>query len=55
MVTILLFIAETLGSVDLLDERDKLVFRTCDLERDKVVMQIGTACAETALRSARLV
>lgn len=31
------------------------VFRTCDREKRKVILQIGTACAERALKAAKLV
>lgn len=44
------------GCVDFVRERDQaLVFRTCAAERAKVICQIGSANANTALQAARLV
>ena len=45
-----------LNTVDFIDESDgNVVFRTCDKEKEKVVLQIGTADAERALETAKLV
>lgn len=45
-----------LGTVDFVDPVDKnVVFRTCDKEKEKVILQIGTASAERALKTAKLV
>lgn len=45
-----------LGTIDFFDEQeDNVVFRTCKLERGKVVLQIGTADADRAVRAAKLV
>jgi tRNA-dihydrouridine synthase 2 len=45
-----------LGTVDFVDPSDNsVVFRTCDKEKGKVVLQIGTASAERALQTAKLV
>lgn len=42
--------------MDYIDEHDgHIVFRTCALEKDKVVLQLGTANAERALRIAKMV
>lgn len=42
--------------MDYIDEHDgHIVFRTCGLEKDKVVLQLGTASAERALRVAKMV
>lgn len=50
------FYLEILGTVDYIDEHDgHIVFRTCALEKDKVVLQLGTASAERALRIAKMV
>lgn len=47
---------EVLGTVDFIDKRDgNVVFRTCALERDRVVLQLGTASAERALKIAKMV
>lgn len=47
---------ETLGTVDFIDRYDgTVVFRTCDLEKEKVVLQLGTASAERALKVAKMV
>lgn len=55
----LLFIhrfSAVLGTIDFVDEADgTIVFRTCAAERDKVVLQMGTCCAERALRVGRMV
>lgn len=45
-----------LGTVDFVNEGDgEIVFRTCEIERDRVVLQLGTSCAERALKAAQLV
>lgn len=45
-----------LGTVDFIDPSDNsVVFRTCDKEKGKVILQIGTASAERALATAKLV
>ncbi|XP_053203485.1 tRNA-dihydrouridine(20) synthase [NAD(P)+]-like [Panonychus citri] len=46
---------DALGTIDYLDAEDKVAFRTCDIERDKVIVQIGTADPERALKAAKLV
>lgn len=47
---------ETLGTVDFIDRNDGIVvFRTCAAERGKVVLQLGTASAERALKVGKLV
>lgn len=47
---------DVLGTVDFVDETDgTIVFRTCALERDKVVIQIGTSDPERALKVGKLV
>lgn len=44
-----------LGTVDFIDEQDGcIVFRTCPLERQQVVLQIGTADPQRALRVAKM-
>lgn len=45
-----------LNTVDFVDQVDgNVVFRTCEKEKGKVILQIGTASAERALKTARLV
>lgn len=45
-----------MGTVDYIDDVDGcVVFRTCSLERSKVVLQMGTANPERALRVAKMV
>lgn len=45
-----------LGTVDYIDKHDGfVVFRTCALEKEKVVLQLGTANAERALKIAKMV
>jgi tRNA-dihydrouridine synthase 2 len=47
---------QILGTIDFIEESDgRVVFSTCEKERDKVVLQIGTASAERALQAAKLV
>lgn len=47
---------KVLGTVDFIDQSDgTIVFRTCNLEKDKVVMQIGTSCPERATKVGLLV
>lgn len=47
---------EVLGTVDFIEKNNgALVFRTCPLEKGKVVLQLGTANAERALKVAKMV
>lgn len=48
---------KVLGTIDFIDPVDGglCIFRTCDKEKGKVVLQIGTANAERALETALLV
>ncbi|XP_042294008.1 tRNA-dihydrouridine(20) synthase [NAD(P)+]-like isoform X3 [Sceloporus undulatus] len=46
---------EVLGTVDFVAPNERVVFRTCEKEKDRVVFQMGTADAERALAVARLV
>ncbi|XP_060109688.1 tRNA-dihydrouridine(20) synthase [NAD(P)+]-like [Heteronotia binoei] len=46
---------EVLGTVDFVAPNERVVFRTCEREKDSVVFQMGTADAERALRVAQLV
>lgn len=49
------FISEVLKTVDFIDKHDgSIVFRTCEGEKEKVVLQIGTANAERALNVAKM-
>lgn len=51
-----LFETEVLGTVDFIDKHNgALTFRTCPLEKGKVVLQLGTANAERALKVAKMV
>jgi hypothetical protein len=48
--------SEILGSTDFVERgTDSVVFRTCPLERDRVVFQMGTSDAVRALRAAEIV
>ena len=48
--------AATLGSVDFVEKgTDSVHFRTCEEEKGRVVLQIGTSDAVRALRVAELV
>ncbi|CAD5117217.1 DgyrCDS6013 [Dimorphilus gyrociliatus] len=44
-----------LGTVDFVLSDETVVFRTCDIERDKVIFQMGTSCPIRALKVAKLV
>ncbi|XP_003223003.1 tRNA-dihydrouridine(20) synthase [NAD(P)+]-like [Anolis carolinensis] len=46
---------EVLGTVDFVAPNERVVFRTCEREKDSVVFQMGTADAERALAVAKLV
>lgn len=49
-------ISDVLGTVDFIDKHDgHIVFRTCATEKEKVVLQLGTANAERALKIAKMV
>lgn len=51
-----LSILDVLGTVDFIDKNDgTIVFRTCPLEKDKVVLQLGTADGQRALKVAKMV
>lgn len=54
--TITKSILEVLKTVDFIDKFDgTIVFRTCEAEKGKVIIQIGTASAERALNVAKMV
>ncbi|KAL1458055.1 hypothetical protein WDU94_008230 [Cyamophila willieti] len=47
---------DVLGTVDFVDPLDgQVVFRTCPREKNKIILQIGTASAERALEAAKKV
>ncbi|KAG8334341.1 tRNA-dihydrouridine(20) synthase [NAD(P)+]-like protein [Homalodisca vitripennis] len=47
---------DILNTVDFIDTSDRsLVFRTCERERGKVVLQIGTSDPDRALKAAKIV
>lgn len=47
---------DVLKTVDFIDKHDgTIVFRTCDAEKEKVVLQMGTANEERALKVAKMV
>ncbi|KAJ7312016.1 hypothetical protein JRQ81_006345 [Phrynocephalus forsythii] len=48
-------INDKLGTVDFVAHNERIVFRTCEKEKDRVVFQMGTADAERALAVAKLV
>uniref|UniRef100_A0A1B6CGX9 DUS-like FMN-binding domain-containing protein n=1 Tax=Clastoptera arizonana TaxID=38151 RepID=A0A1B6CGX9_9HEMI len=49
-------INDVLGTVDFVDKTDgTIVFRTCEREKDRVVLQMGTCDPERALKAAKLV
>lgn len=56
MFLLLNWFSDVLGTVDYIDQIDGyVVFRTCSLERNNVVLQIGTSDPQRALRVAKLV
>lgn len=55
LIDILFLILDVLGTVDFLDLSDgTVVFRTCEKEKDKVVVQLGTSDPARALAVAKL-
>lgn len=47
---------KVLGTVDFVDPADgAIIFRTCEIEKGKVVLQLGTADHERALQVGKLV
>lgn len=44
-----------LNTIDFVDEDQNVVFRTCQKEREKIILQIGTADPERCLRVAKMV
>ena len=46
---------EVVGSTDFVDDRGKVIFRTCPEEKGRIVLQLGSNCPERALRAAKLV
>ena len=44
-----------LGTVDFIDSEGVVVFRTCPREKEKVILQLGTADGERAVAAAKLV
>lgn len=44
-----------LGTIDFIDDNQVVVFRTCQREKDKVILQLGTCNAERALEAALMV
>lgn len=48
--------SDVLKTVDYIDKHDgTIVFRTCDAEKEKLVLQMGTANEERALKVAQMV
>lgn len=46
---------ELLGTIDFIDKDNRVIFRTCPEERDRVVFQLGSSDPERALNAALLV
>ncbi|XP_038628670.1 tRNA-dihydrouridine(20) synthase [NAD(P)+]-like isoform X1 [Tachyglossus aculeatus] len=46
---------EVLNTIDFVAPNERIIFRTCERERDHVVFQMGTADAERALAAAKFV
>ncbi|GFV41418.1 tRNA-dihydrouridine(20) synthase-like [Trichonephila clavipes] len=44
-----------LNTIDFIDDDQNVVFRTCTREKRNLVLQLGTASAERALRAAKMV
>ena len=50
-----MYLSDVLGTVDYIDKSDgTIIFRTCDREKDKVVVQLGTCDPERALKVAKM-
>lgn len=48
--------SDILNTVDYVDQTDgTIVFRTCNEEKERVILQLGTCNAERALKVAKLV
>lgn len=49
------FLSDILGTTDFIDQTDgTIVFRTCERERQKVVLQLGTSDADRALTASKM-
>lgn len=46
---------DELNTIDFIDSTNKVVFRTCSTEKDKVILQIGTSDPDRALSVGKLV
>lgn len=44
-----------LGTIDLVDKDGRVIFRTCEEERGKIVLQLGSNDPERALKAAKLI
>ena len=54
VVLIVSLILDSLETVDIIENNGKLVFRTCEQEKSKLIFQIGTNDPERALMAARM-
>src|SRR5688500_12070818 len=48
-------INNVLGTIDFISDDQVVVFRTCEREKDKVILQLGTSDPKRALQAAKLV
>lgn len=56
LLTIIIVFSDILNTVDYVDQTDgTIVFRTCNEEKERVILQLGTCNAERALKVAKLV
>lgn len=46
---------KSLGTIDFIDEKASVMFRTCSAEKEKLILQIGSNDPDRALRSIKLV
>ncbi|OTF79079.1 tRNA-dihydrouridine(20) synthase[NAD(P)+]-like protein [Euroglyphus maynei] len=49
------YVNDALGTVDFVDDAGVVVFRTCSLEKDRVILQIGTNDPDRAVMAAKMV
>lgn len=49
------YLTDLLGTIDYKIDDSEVVFRTCDEEKGRVILQIGTNCPDRALQAAKIV
>lgn len=46
---------KALGTIDFIDKRNDIIFRTCEEEKSKLIFQLGSSNSERALKAAKIV